>query len=211
MITTLISIFGSKTKAQEILLIQKNVKDVVRQGFYEQELLKVEQYCKKKNLFCIRSKFKIVLADDTGYSNKGFRVPEQDARQGMYFVYISRDEEKAWLAAYYELINNHTDLGLLLGYPECCVKFFSTQFNEHNSNPEHVPTNHFTNITKRDKDAVLISHFPCSSECEKSIELAKTYLAVLTKEDVQRAEELLEEIRVTQSQSQQDNGQNPLH
>ncbi|PIN75804.1 hypothetical protein COV17_03605 [Candidatus Woesearchaeota archaeon CG10_big_fil_rev_8_21_14_0_10_36_11] len=205
MINTLARIFGSKTHAQEIVLLQKDVKHVVRHGFYESEISQVEHYCRENNLFCVRSKFKVILADDTGYSNKGFRVPENDSRQGMYFLYMSKDEEKVWLAAYYELMNNHVDLGLLLGYPRCCVNFFCRNFSENNPNPAHIPTNPFTNLTKRNNDAVLVSHFPCSSDCEESIALAKVYLAVLMKEDTGRTEELLKELRLTQSQSQQDN------
>src|SRR3989338_3539593 len=46
MIKKLSLIFGSKTKAQEIVLLLQDAKEVVRQGFTEEELFKVEQFCK---------------------------------------------------------------------------------------------------------------------------------------------------------------------
>src|SRR3989338_1565992 len=113
-------IFGSYTKAQEILLLLENVKPVIRQGFYAHELRTVEQFCQQHKLFFCTSKFKVLL-DDTSelFSNKGLRIPEQDPNPGLFFIYISKDEKAALLASYYELINNHRELGLLLGYPEC--------------------------------------------------------------------------------------------
>ncbi len=205
--------FGSKTKAQELLFLLQGVKEVVRQGFYQRELLAVEKFCQKHNLYCIKSKFKVLFADEEKYSNKGLRIPETDPRQGMYFVYISKDEQKAWLAAYYELMNNHRDLGLLLGYPSCCVDFFCHKFNKNrpsfntNNNTNNTdlqnkinlqlpPKNHFTNLTKREQDLVLISHFPCSSDCPKSIELAKQHLQVIYAVDKDRARELTAGLKV---------------
>ncbi|MEK6969106.1 MAG: DUF483 domain-containing protein [Nanoarchaeota archaeon] len=189
-------IFGSKTKAQEILFLLHGVKEVVRQGFYQRELLAVEKFCQENNLYCIKSNFKVLFADEEKYSNKGFRIPETDSRVGMYFVYISKDEQKAWLAAYYELMNNDKDLGLLLGYPSCCVDFFCRNFNEQKVNLQLPPKNPFTNLTKREQDLVLISHFPCSSDCPKSIELAKQHLQVIYAVDKDRARELTETLTV---------------
>ncbi len=196
MISKLSTIFTSKTKAQEIVLLLHNAKEVIRQGFYEQELPAVEEFCMKDSLCMVKSRFKVLLADENHFTNKGLRLAEDDPRLGIYFVYISKDESKAWLASYYELMGNHRDLGLLLGYPACCVEFFAAQFTAGNVNPQHLPLNPYTNLTQREKDAVLLSHFPCSSHCEQSIELAKKYLNLLAKVDTQRAVELMEELHV---------------
>ena len=184
-------VFGSLTKAQEIILLLNNVKPVVRQGFYEEELKLVEAFCQQNNLFFTKSTFKILLDDKERYSNKGQQIQEHDPRRGLYFVYISKEELKSWLANYFELVNNHRELGGLLGYPECCIEFFCRNFNEHNTNLELPLTNPYTNLSKREEDMVLLSHFPCSSNCPKSIELAQQYVAVLRKVDQKRAEELL--------------------
>lgn len=189
MIRKLSPIFGSKTKAQEIILVLHNAKDVVRQGFYEEELSLVEEFCIKNNLFFVKSRFKVLLEGNL-FSDKGIRIQEKDPRSGMFFVYFSKDEGKAYLASYYELINDHKLLGLLLDYPQCCVEFFSKNFNSKNCNLELPAANRWTNLTKRNQDCVLLSHFPCSSQCQRSITLAKRYYEVILKYDAERAQEL---------------------
>jgi len=195
MIKQLSLIFGSKTKAQEIVLLQQNAKKVARQGFFEPELFKVERFCHKNKLFLVKSTYKVLFADEGVYSNKGVRIPENDKRPGMYFVYISKDEQQAWLASYYELMQNHKDLGLVLGYPKCCVEFFCQNFTAHNSNPEHKPTNPHTNLSKREQDLVILSHFPCHSDCKESIALGEKYLQAIYAVDKERARELLTQLQ----------------
>ncbi len=192
----LVILFGSQTKAQEILLLLHDVKDVVRQGFYDEELLLVEQFCQEQHLFFVKSKFKVLLADDSDYSNKGLRIPLEDSRKGMFFVYFSKNEEKALLASYYELTENHQQLGLLLGYPNCCVAYFLQTFTPQNTDLELPPTNHYTNLSQRHQDAVLLSHFPCRSDCPASITLAQQYLKVLQEAEPGRADELLKRLCV---------------
>ncbi|MBS3117071.1 hypothetical protein J4421_05745 [Candidatus Woesearchaeota archaeon] len=195
MIKKLSYIFGSKTHAQEILFLLHDAKEVVRQGFYAEELPKIEKFCRDFNLIIVKSKFKVLLADAEAYSNKGIRVPEDDIREGMYFVYISKSEQKACLASYYELISNDRDLGILLGFPCCCVDFFCQKFTVNKQNLELPSTNPFTNLSKRAQDLVILSHFPCRSDCQDSINLAKRYLDVLMKVDSRRVEELLKALK----------------
>jgi len=191
MLNKLRRIFGSMTKAQEILYLLKDAKDVVRQGFYDEELPMVGKFCNDNNLFLVKSRFKVLLADETAYSNKGIRIPSDDKRSGMSFVYISKVEEKSWLASYYEMMNNQQDLGLILGYPKCCVDYFCNHFSAENPNPEITTTNPWTNISKREKDLVLLSHFPCAADCLESVKLAKRYYETLVQENHNRAQELL--------------------
>ena len=195
MIKKLSFIFGSKTKAQEIALLLQDVKEVVRQGFFAHELAKVEKFCAENNLFLVRSNFKVLFGDEEIYSNKGLRISESDKRPGMYFVYVSKEEQKAWLASYYELVHNHKDLGLLLGYPPCCVDFFCSKFTPQNTNLEIPSKNPYTNLSKREQDIVIISHFPCNSECQESINLGEKYLQAMYAFDKERARELLMRLR----------------
>ena len=192
MIKKLSLIFGSKTKAQEMIFLLNNTKEVIRQGFYDHELPSIEKYCNENNLYLVTSRFKVLLADEATFSNKGIRIPEKDKRPGMYFTYISKKEQKAWLAAYYELMQNDQDLGLVLGYPSCCVDFFCKNFNSENPNPQIKSNYLYTNISKREQDYVLISHFPCNSECQETIEIARKNLMLLTKVDKERAVDIVE-------------------
>lgn len=227
MFQSLLPLFGTKTKAQEIILLLHDAKPVVRQGFYPAEIPKIQQFCRKNNIFMVISKFKVLLADDrkaeeinidnpnssstsstsasstplstppySDYSNKGQRIPEHDPRLGMYFVYLAREEKKVLLAAYYEQIGNDLDLGRILGYPECCVHHFMHNFSAEKSDLQHPPTNPYTNLSKREQDYVLLSHFPCRSDCKESILLAKKYLGVLERIDSQRAQEILQSLTV---------------
>lgn len=187
-------VFGSYSKAQEILFLLHGAKDVVRQGFYEAELPAIEQFCQEYQLHLVKSKFKVLLADEENFSNKGIRIPEDDSRPGMFFMYFSSDEEKALLASYYELMGNDKNLGLILGYPACCVNFFLRHFNENKTNLELKPTNPWTNLSKRDQDIVLLSHFPCNSECKESIDLGKKYYNTLLSINPENANRIFQEL-----------------
>ena len=126
----------------------------------------------------------------------------------MYFVYFSKDEEKALLAAYFEMMNSHKDLGRVLGYPACCIEYFCKSFSKNNPNPEHQPTNAWTNLTKRKQDRVLLSHFPCNSECIESINLAHKYLEAIMKVNRDEAEELLRQLKVGKISQKESSVQN---
>ncbi|MDP3733620.1 MAG: DUF483 domain-containing protein [Nanoarchaeota archaeon] len=191
MIDKLALIFGSKTKAQEMVFLLHNVKNVVRQGFYPSELGRVEEFCKNNNLYLVKSKFKVLVTNDHIYSNKGLRIDLDDTREGMYFTYISKDEKTALLASYDELTGNDYELGLVLGYPSCCVQFFCRHFNEKNPDLQLPATNLFTNLTARNQDCVLLSHFPCSSDCSESIRIAEHYAALLKSIDLQRYQKMI--------------------
>ena len=89
----LLEIFATKIKSLEILMLQNGLKDVVRHGYYEPELIKVTNYCKQNKLFLIKSPYKIIPVDtDKKFSNKGISVKVEDPREGFIFVYISKDE-----------------------------------------------------------------------------------------------------------------------
>ena len=187
MINTLSETFGSKTKAQEILFLMNDLKKVVRQGFYDEEIGKVKNFCFENRVFCIPSKFRVVLEGD-GFTNKGLRNFETN--EGLRFYYISKDEKDAYLAAYHELMNDHRKLGELLGYPRCCIEFFIKNFSEHHTNPEIKSKNMYTNISQRKEDCVLISHFPCSENCKESLDMGKRFFEEILVHDKKRAKEL---------------------
>lgn len=214
---TLIDSFGSKTKALEILFLINDMKPVVRQGFYENELPHVIEFCKNNNITIELSEFKVIFCDtEKKYSNKGIIAEKNDNRKGMLFVYISKEEKNAALAKEFEMKNDSHSLGIILGYPECCVNFFiknsaemikgdndylratvlnssgfaSSSYSEDIENMENIEeirkTNSeskgyikkgsypfYTNISKRDSDITLLSHFPCSFGCKHSIDIGK--------------------------------------
>ncbi|MBW2978240.1 DUF483 domain-containing protein [Candidatus Woesearchaeota archaeon] len=208
MIRDLVKIFGTKTKALEILYLMEDIKPVVRHGFYDGELSQIEEFCKLNKLHFEKSSFKVVILDagEGEYSNKGIKVNIDDPRRGMFFVYISKDEKLAATANAYEFKNNNKDLGLSLGYPECCINFFvqnepmqSKLTNDYVhlvlQNSKGKKFQFYTNICKRDFDITLINHFPCSFGCRKSIDLAKQHLDALKKYDSELAKEFIQKLR----------------
>jgi hypothetical protein len=186
LVENLVPLFGSRSKAQEIIYLFNDVKKVVRHGFYPEEIAAVETYCLTEHIKTVRSKFK-VITEESGYSNKGIRVEAMDPRRGMFFLYLSKDEKLAELARDFEDQQDDKNLGFVLGYPNCCIDFFCANFSENNVNPQIESSNPFTDISGRDKDIVIISHFPCKEDCVESVILGKKYLSVL---DGARKEEL---------------------
>jgi hypothetical protein len=208
MLNKLVNIFGTKTKALEILYLIKGIKPVVRHGFYEQELPRIEEFCKAYNLYIEKSPYKVVIVDagDGEYSNKGIKVKTDDKRQGMLFIYISKDQAKAELASKYEQEGNHKELGLLLGYPLCCINFFVKHEPEQSrlkndyiepilNNSQGYVFPFYTNIFKRQFDVTLLNHFPCSLNCEAAIDLAQTHLDIIRKYDPATAEYFIERLK----------------
>ncbi|MBW2982511.1 DUF483 domain-containing protein [Candidatus Woesearchaeota archaeon] len=208
MINRLVDIFGNKTKALEVLYLLEGVKPVVRHGFYEHELPKIESFCEANNLVIEKSLYKVVIVDaeEGEYSNKGIKVKTDDPRQGMLFIYISKDKAKAELASRYESEGNHKELGLLLGYPLCCIDFFIKHKNEQSmanndyvepilSNSEGDMFQFYTNVFKKQFDVTLLNHFPCSLDCEGSIDLAQTHLDIIRKYDPPLAEYLIQRLK----------------
>jgi hypothetical protein len=208
MLNNLTNIFDTKTKALEILYLLEGIKPVVRHGFYPNEVLKIYRFCSENGLFLVKSPYKVVLVDaeDGSYSNKGLKVHLNDERDGMLFVYISKDERKALLANAHETENNHRELGILLGYPECCIDFFTKHEPEESKanndyakpileNSEGFEFPFQNNIFIRDFDVTLLNHFPCSLNCQNSLELAKKHLDVLRKYDISLASHFIERLK----------------
>ncbi|MDP7116232.1 MAG: hypothetical protein QF632_01695 [Candidatus Woesearchaeota archaeon] len=191
----LLPIFGSKLKVMEILALLEDAKPVVRQGFYANELPNVIAFCEQHKLHILTSAWKVAVADHRAeFSNKGVRVPLSDPSNGMLFVYISKESEKAAYAKLSEDQQNHYHLGLSLGYPECCCKFFihyepeRAQLDNNYEEPvlQNSPNDQYpylNNIFLRHNDLALISHFPCNLGCGPSQQIAHKNQEIFTKYD----------------------------
>jgi hypothetical protein len=187
-------IFGSNQKAQEIIFLLEDLKPVVRQGFYEYEKKAVEDFCFKKGIFFAYSKFKIKLLEK-GFTNKALRIDKNKNEKGMEIICMSKSEKYAQMAKDYENMQEHGKLGILLGYPKCCIEYFLKNFNENNTNPEIKSSNPYTNLSKRKRDYCILSHFPCSENCEESIRLGKAKMYILERYDKEYSDELISEMK----------------
>lgn len=101
-------------------------------------------------------------------------------------VYISKDPAKADEAHRAERAIDHTTLGKLLGYPECCIKFFTFNYEKarvmHDDYTllalERTALEKYAwqlNTSLRYLDLSLLSHFPCSYQCAYSLDMAKRF------------------------------------
>ena len=184
----IVEVFGSKLKADEVLYLLVGIKPTLRQLFFSDELVSVLAFCKRNGLFVVESPFKIIFSDaEESFSNKGERVQKDDSQEGAVVLYISQDEELAYRAALAEAQGDHLLLGELLGYPSCCIEYFIKQFSSENPNPElslgnggELPKGAWVLATQfREKDAALLSHFPCAWNCTESLNIASQRMRFL--------------------------------
>lgn len=197
MIQQLQQVFHSIIKSLEVLYVIEGSKPSARILVSEDESGKVLDFLNENKLDASVSNFKVVkqTAQSEFYSDKSIKIPRNSPLKGYFFAYISRSKETAEKAKIAEDNNNHKELGLLLGYPECCCEFFEKNFNEKNTdltlktleNSEGFEFSFLNNIAARHFDVSLLSHFPHSFECKPSIEIAKNNLRVINKHSKQLA------------------------
>ncbi len=104
------------------------------------------------------------------------RIVFYAAKQAEHAAYL-KDLERRTLDEKPSFTENTEKLGLALGYPACCIRFFLQ--HHHLTTPEF----HFAVIKQTNGSAVaelnpfepkrLISHEPCSLNCKESIQIAK--------------------------------------
>lgn len=131
------------------------------------------------------------------YSNRIIDFnPSRIGKDTSTIIYISRDIDHlitAWIA---EILGDDHALGLLLGYPECCVEHYLLKhkdaallaggdiniydllFSDTREKYSEFPiwTN---NITRYFSQNNPVAHFPCSYKCKKTIESTKSLVSLL--------------------------------
>ena len=198
MIQQLQQIFHSIIKSLEALYVIEGVKPCARILVFEDELKKIRDFLNKNRLYASVSDFKVIKQNlqSEFYSDKSVKIPKDSAQKGYFFVYLAKNTETAEKAKLMEEKGNHRELGLILGYPECCCDFFVSNFNEKSTdltlkaleNSNGYEFQFYSNIAARHFDVSLLSHFPHSFECGQSIEIAKNNLKAIDKHSKQLAE-----------------------
>ncbi|MBI2134510.1 hypothetical protein HYU09_00835 [Candidatus Woesearchaeota archaeon] len=195
MVKELLKIFANYTRSLEIFYLLNNLKMAVRLDANQDELAKIKDFCSKNNLFLEISDFKVVKTADRGkgnYANIVKRVSINNANPGLYHLYISRDKNKANFLKILESKNDDRAVGEILGYPECCIDFFTKNRKKqekiqndymlptlNNSNGFEFPF--YTNHAMRYFDITLLSHFPHDFNCKESVNIAKENLRTIKK------------------------------
>jgi len=198
MIPKLQSIFHSITKSLEVLYILEGTKPCARILVFEDELDEIKKFFLGERIFFQVSDFKVVKQNVQSefYSDKSIKIPKDYSRKANFFVYLSKDKDKAETAKTAEENSNHLELGSVLGYPKCCCEFFAKNFDEKNTdltlkalkNSNSFEFSFYNNIAARHFDVSLLSHFPHSFHCKPSIGIAKNNLKIIQKHSKQLAE-----------------------
>jgi len=181
--------FGGMINAMEIYFVIRGIKPATRVFISDLEKTGV--------LSKIDDRIRCVVADfvcqfeteksKNGYSNKfrSHQIRDGDIPEGYTCpIYISLNEDMANEAKRADG-ENSAYLGLLFGYPECCIDFYrrnspklsktSNDFVlESLSGNDYLSSASFMmNYAVRYYDYSLLSHFSCSLHCHDSLAIAK--------------------------------------
>lgn len=194
--TNLISIFGCRIRAQEILFILQDIKPVCRIELDALQLSEAEKFFKETTLSYLASTIQYDEKTESG------DIPQATTPlKGMLLVYVSKNHSLAQEARIAETHFDHQRFGTLLGYPQCCVQFFIEHLedaeklhHDHTliSASRSVIFNPLLNISLQFFDWRIISHYPCHFNCPASVEQAERMLKAIERHD----EELAEKIRL---------------
>src|SRR3989338_3717200 len=208
MIDKLLPIFSNYTRSLEILYLLEGIKRAARLDANDTELKKIKGFCNENNLCLDVSDFKVIKISDEGkggYSNIAKRIPADYSSDGLYHVYISKDENKSKFLKLLENKNDDKAIGQILGYPKCCIDFFikNKEKQQKIQNDYILPALNssegfkfpfYNNYAARYFDVTLLSHFPHSFNCKESMQTAKNNLECIkkySKELANKFEEML--------------------
>ncbi|MBT5023560.1 DUF483 domain-containing protein [Candidatus Woesearchaeota archaeon] len=141
------------------------------------------------------SRFELVISDDvliwlsSACEKLGLHFVYSDFLVGdKRFVYFSKDLALVEKAKVYESNQDDYNLGLLLGYPECCARFYMKNYGlaeqffhkDHTiitmQNSESASDVYFgLNYLLRFFGLLLIDFYPCSFQCGCAIDIANGY------------------------------------
>jgi len=185
------------------LYVLEDKKPVAKITVSNDDYDKVRSFCDNYGLVMKRSNEKVLK--NINWSEGSFvdsvKIDAFMPSSGDNIIYLSKHESLAERAKVADFLNDHEQLGTLLGYPKCCVDHF-----------RHVKTNEFIyannyvkpalenssfkvsmiNILPRHVDVSLISHYPCSFDCTQSINIAEQHLGVIRKHAPELADYMLD-------------------
>ena len=186
--------FRSVIKSLEILYVMEDAKPSARVLCHEDNLETTSKFLVENRIKFEVSDFKVVKENTASsfYSDKSIMLDRGSKTKGHLILYVSKDEGLAKSAKKFEKEQNHKQLGLALGYPECCCDFFEKNFSEaktdltleslkNSDGIDGMKFPFFNNIAARHFDIALLIHFPHSFMCDKSQKMADNYLKILEK------------------------------
>ena len=189
----------SRSEFLELVSVLEGIKPGMRLCCTGEQLADITELLGQMGLFASESPYAVENRIATGgvvhTSRLVRRVP---GREDLRFVYIGPDRLIIGLLKAFDMKDDRR-FGLSLGYPECCVDFFAKTFSTTNCF-DLVPKiglrnargyNPLLNSACRHFDYRLLSHFPCSWDCEFSDKIARGTLEALRRHDAELARETL--------------------
>jgi hypothetical protein len=184
-------IFPSNLECLDLIYTAENMKPCCRLMIDNNSLRKIRPILKDLKMSAVLSDYKLATRIDKGKGSfaNTMIIIDKHAKEGVFFIYISRKKDLAQLAKHYDAKQNDKKIGSLFGYPSCCRKFFDKHKEEAKKHQfDFIPylkekTGNFQlNYGIRYFDIALIGHFPCSLHCSKSLEIAQSNYLFLKKE-----------------------------
>jgi MoaA/NifB/PqqE/SkfB family radical SAM enzyme len=171
-------------------------KKIIRYMQHEEDLKKVFEDARKKNLYYETADFFIKKSDADGLIRKA--KDEADGGNAQKIVYISsfkkrirdiKNLEKKLFAGEALGIEETADItkkiGKLFEYPECCIDFFSKYLllttSELNFILLEKSKSFFWQLNSLDPKLGLLPHVPCGFDCKKSLDFARKAFGTLKK------------------------------
>ena len=187
-------IVAAKKYDIESLALEAGLKPAIRAICSNRELIRLAGVWRKKRAYIERSAYKVIS------SRQGLSKVPLASREGNIIVYISHNKNivKELSRSEAQLITGDIKpdsklffvltqkIGELLGYPGCCINFFS-KFNSLSSqdikmkaisNTAHSFSFYLNNFYEHSGARLhsLVSHLPCSYDCKYSLIYAKKIL-----------------------------------
>ncbi|MBI5398552.1 hypothetical protein HZB03_03745 [Candidatus Woesearchaeota archaeon] len=194
----LIALLGSRIRAQEVLFVLEEIKPVCRIELAPQQLALAQRFFKEANLAHLSST--ITAPEQNDEADATIPAPYV----GMMLVYISKNHSLAQEARIAETHFDHQRLGTLLGYPQCCTRFFADSLSEAQQlHHDHTliaargssTFNPLLNISLQFFDWRIIGHYPCHFNCAASTEQAQQMLRAIGKYNDELSEAIVNHLR----------------
>ncbi len=144
-------------------------------------LVKIREYARRLDLYLATSRYKYIINSPQGIFEE---IPLDSKRKAKIILALAKNKNKAQAGADYyhkKMLDSRYGykFGKLMGYPECCLKF-GNYLNNNNNDPNNFGyKNPAIESLKRSThfawqlnvfSTSLLSHFPCSLTCQKSID-----------------------------------------
>jgi hypothetical protein len=184
------NVLCSRSSALEIIYVLHNLKPACRVAIKKNRLKHLTAILDKYNLFYNISEFSVSLIIDKnkGYLSNSSTIEKNINSESIIYIYISKNLDITKKLKKYDLHEDDIAFGKLLGYPSCCSEFFSKNKKLAAKyqmdftllcQREFKSYSFLFNFTLFSFDVSLYSYFPCSLDCEATLELATKYFNFL--------------------------------